>query len=200
MPETSNTAKKAVRFGVEKCYYALLNDDGTYGDPKPLKGAVSITFDPAGETNDFYADNEIYARFATNSGYTGTLNVAYLEDEARVDLLGEKIDAIGGVYDTAESQPKRAALLWQTNGNVRNKRIVFYDTTFSRPGETANTTTQTTDPDTTEIEFAAVPTEMTIGDAVEKVSKYSMPSDSTAGKTVYTGWFENVAKPQAAAA
>lgn len=199
MPETK-TKKKTVRFGVEKAYYAPLNDDGTYGTPKPLLGAVSLTMTPSGESNNFYADNELFAVFNTNSGYTGSIELAYLDEEARVDLLGDVVDAVGGTIEDAEAQPNRVALMWQTNSNVANKRVVFYDVTFNRPEENANTTKESTDPDTTTVEYTAAPREVEYNGKTIKTPKYSMPSDTELGKTVYDKWFENVPMPKAEAA
>lgn len=200
MPTTANTNKRPVKFGVEKAYYALVAEDGTFGTPKPLPGAVSVTLDPKGDSNEFWADNSIWFNEETNAGYTGKFEVAYLDDDALVDLLGEVKDAIGGIYDDADAQRAHVAFLWQTNGNLRNKRVVYYDTVFSRPTEKANTKTEKTDPDTFELEFASVPMEITVGEKTTKTSKYSLPSDTEAGKAVYEKWFAEVAMPQAAAA
>lgn len=200
MPEATNAPKRAVKYGVEKAYYALINDDGTYGKPKPLLGAVSVTVDPNGEKSPFYADNSIYFNEETNTGYTGKFELAYLEDEARVDLLGEVMDAIGGIYDDADASPAHVAFMWQTNGNVRNKRVVYYDVTFSRPSEADKTKEDKTEPGTFELEFTAVPVEMEVGDEIRKPSKYSLPSDKPEAKAAYDKWFDEVAKPQAAAA
>ncbi|WP_288070770.1 major tail protein [Adlercreutzia caecimuris] len=200
MPEATTALRKAVKYGVEKAHYAVRNDDGTYGAPKPLLGAVSVTVDPEGESNPFYADNSIYFDEETNAGYTGKFEVAYLEDEARADLLGEIIDAIGGIYDDADASGSHVAFMWQTNGNVRNKRVVYYDVSFKRPSEADQTKNEKTDPGTFELEFTAVPVEIEVGDRTSKTSKYSLPSDKAEAKAAYDKWFEAVAMPQAAAA
>lgn len=200
MPTAANTAKRAVKYGVEKVYYAIRNDDGTYGKPKPLPGAVSITLEPKGESNPFYADNSVWFNEETNAGYTGKIELAYLDDDAYMDLLGERKDAIGGLYDDADASPAHVALLWETGGNVRAKHVCYYDTTFSRPSDKSNTKTDKTDPDTFELDFASVPTELAVGEETVKTTRYSIASDNEAAKEVYVKWFDEVAIPQAAAA
>ena len=50
-----------VEFGLRNCYYAVVTvDEGgkiTYGAPKKLPGAVSITFDKSGDLIRFKADD-----------------------------------------------------------------------------------------------------------------------------------------------
>ena len=187
-----------VRYGIENVYYALITETG-YGDPKPLKGATSLTLEAEGESTSFYADNGKYAEFETNTGYTGTLTIASLEDEARVDLLGEVKDSLGGVYETIDSTSAPFALLYKIKGNVCDQNFVFYEATLSRPSQNANTTSDSTDPDTVELKFSALPHEMTVGNETKKVTKYSMER-TEANKTVYDGWFQEVKTPNTAAA
>lgn len=186
-----------VRYGIENVYYALVTDKG-FGTPKALKGATALSLEAEGDSNSFYADNTKYAVFETNAGYTGTLTIAALEDEARVDLLGETKDAMGGVYETADSKPAAFALMYKIKGNVCDQNFVFYEATLSRPSQEANTTSDSTDPDTVELEFTAVPHEMTVGAETKKVTKYSMERSET-NKETYDKWFTEVVVPTAGA-
>ena len=188
-----------VRYGIENVYYALIDSKtGEYKTPKPLKGATALTTEAEGDSNSFYADNTKYAVFETNAGYTGTLTIASLEDDARVDLLGEVKDAMGGVYEDVDSLGNAFALMYKVKGNVCDQNFVFYEVTLSRPSQEANTTSDSTDPDTVELDFTAVPHEMTIGSSTKKVTKYSMELSDT-NKEVYNGWFTEVKTPQAGA-
>ena len=40
----------------------------TYGTPRAIPGAVSISLDAEGEMNPFYADNIVYFRTVSNNG------------------------------------------------------------------------------------------------------------------------------------
>ena len=65
-----------VEFGLRNCYYAVITMDEsgriTYGAPKKLPGAVSITFDKSGDLIRFKADDIDYYTNANNQGYEGT--------------------------------------------------------------------------------------------------------------------------------
>ena len=74
-----------IKYGLSRVYYALATIDtstgkATYSTPVAIPGAVSLSMDPSGESNKFYADNVAYATFAANAGYEGTLEVALIPD------------------------------------------------------------------------------------------------------------------------
>lgn len=192
-------ATNKVRFGLEKAYYALIQEDGTYGTPKHLNGAVALTLNVEGDSNKFYAENMPYYVVETNSGYTGELEIAFFEDEAAMELLNEKKAANGIVYEDASAQPAPFVLLFQTLGNVNDKRYAMYNCTLSRPGLEANTTSDTTDPDTTTLNFTAIPATMTIDGVEAKVTKGSV-ENTEAGKAMYDAWYTQVQTPATVAA
>lgn len=188
-----------VRFGLEQAYYALIQDDGSFAAPVALKGAVSLTLNAEGNSSNFYADNCPYVTFSTNSGYTGELEIAVLEDKDAQALLGEVKAANGIVYEDADAQPAQFALLFQTDGNVHEKRYALYNCTLSRPSMNAKTTTDSTEPDTTTLSFTAIPLEMEIAGAKKKVTKGVIENDE-AGKAIYDAWYTEVKTPAVAAA
>lgn len=188
-----------VRFGLEQAYYALIQEDGKFGAPVPLKGAVSLSLNAEGNSSNFYADNCPYVTFSTNSGYTGELELAVLEDKDAQALLGEVKAANGIIYEDADAQPAQFALLFQTDGNLHEKRYALYNCTLSRPSMNANTTTDSTDPDTTTLSFTAIPLEMEIDGEKKKVTKGVIENDE-AGKDVYSAWYTAVQTPALASA
>lgn len=188
-----------VRFGLEKAYYALIQEDGTYGTPKPLKGAVALSLNAEGDSSNFYADNCPYVTFCTNSGYTGELEIAFFEDEDAQALLGEKKATNGIVYEDADAQPASFALLFETKSNVYDKRYAMYDCKLSRPSLEANTTTDATDPDTTTLNFTSIPHEMQINGETKKVTK-GVIENTEEGKTMFAAWYTAVQTPATAAA
>ena len=187
-----------VRFGLEKAYYALIQEDGTYGTPKHLNGAVALSLNAEGDTSNFYAENMAYYTLSTNSGYTGELELAFFEDDDAMALLGEKKAANGVIYEDAAAQPAPFVLLFQTLGNVNDKRYAMYNCTLSRPSLEANTTSDTTDPDTTTLNFTAIPAEIEIDGASVKVTK-GVIENTEAGKAIYDAWYTEVQLPGAAA-
>lgn len=188
-----------VRYGIENVHYALIGEDGTFETPKALKGAVSLTMNPEGESNNFYADNCPYVTFTVNAGYTGELTLATLEDEDAVALLNEVKDANGMLYEDADAQPASFAMLFEISGNVKKQRFALYNCTLTRPSREANTTTETTDPDTVTLSFTAIPLEMEIGDKKKKVTKSSIELSDT-NSAIFDAWFTTVQKPAAVSA
>ena len=45
-----------VKFGLSNCVMAPIKSDGTYDTPIAVPGAVNLSLEPQGDTNDFYAD------------------------------------------------------------------------------------------------------------------------------------------------
>lgn len=192
-------ADKKVRFGIEQVYYAMHDGEDGFGTPKPLLGAVALSIEAQGESSTFYADDGAYETFSANGGYTGELEIAFLDDDAAADLLGEVKDNAGGIYEDADAQPKSFALLFMTKGNINDKRYAFYSCKLSRPSMDANTTSDTVEPDTITLPFAAIPMSMEVGEETKNVVKYTV-ENSTTGTTAYKAWYTAVQTPQAAAA
>ena len=81
-----------IKYGIKNCKYAVatISSTGaaTYGTIKDLAGAVSISLDPQGDTNNFYADNIVYFTSVANNGYEGDLELAKVPDSFLTDCLG----------------------------------------------------------------------------------------------------------------
>ena len=70
-----------VKYGLSNVYYAIFNEeDGTYGTPVAIPGAVSLSLDQEGETTPFRADNIDYWTSVSNNGYSGSIEVALVPD------------------------------------------------------------------------------------------------------------------------
>lgn len=132
-----------IRYGLRNTHYAVWDSQNqTYGELKPLKGAVSLTLSrEGGDNSDFYADDGIYFTFAgTNGGYSGDLTLARITDEVRVDLLGEIADANTGVqYETTLVEPPQFALVTEMQGDEGPIGFAFYNCKANRPEINANT-------------------------------------------------------------
>ena len=99
-----------VKFGLSEVHIAKItygeNGAITYGTPFALPGAVNLTLDPEGESADFFADNTKYFSEYANQGYSGSLEIALINDEFRTQILGESSDANGkGIYLKNEIVP-----------------------------------------------------------------------------------------------
>ena len=73
-----------IKYNLKNVHVAkmTINEDGTfsYGVPKHIPGAVSLTLDAEGDNTPFYADGIVYFRTISNNGYTGSLEMALIPD------------------------------------------------------------------------------------------------------------------------
>ena len=119
-----------VKFGLSNVYISKItygaNNTITYGTPFALPGAVNLSLDPAGESADFYADNTKYFSDSTNQGYTGTLEIALINDEFRTDILGQTQDTNGAFVENKDDVLSDFALGCQFEGDTTGTRYWFY--------------------------------------------------------------------------
>jgi len=100
-----------VKFGLKNCHYALATldvDTGTvtFGTPVAIPGAVSLSLDPEGDNDPFYADDMVYYMTAANNGYSGDLEVALLPDSFRTDIMHETEDDNGVLVEDSTVEPE----------------------------------------------------------------------------------------------
>jgi len=183
-----------IKYGLSKVYYAKATIDtstgtATYATPVALPGAVSLSMDPSGESNKFYADNVAYATFAANAGYEGELEIALISDDFRKDILGEVVDSdIQVEKASASAQP--FALLFQFEGDQDATRHVFYNVTAARPNVGSKTTEESVEVQTETLKLQCGSIYNTkLADNIVK----GKISDKT--KQTYTDWFSSVHQP-----
>jgi phi13 family phage major tail protein len=184
-----------VRFGLAKAYYAVI-ENNTYSTPKPLPGAVSLTLNREGsEPTTFWADNiAYYVTPAANGGYTGTFTLAIVPDSFKVDVLGEVVDDNGMQVEVADATPKSFALMYEVEGDVDKKRYVFFNCSAQRAIASANTKSDSTNPDTQDLEFTA------IGKDFENfggtgVTKNIVKGSAEEAATAFATWYTAVPTP-----
>lgn len=154
-----------VKYGVRKVHYAVLTETEqsgspvyTYATPVPIPGAVSLSFDAAGDDSPFYADDMVYFRAAANNGYTGNMEVAYFPDAFYKDVFGETLDATDKVLTESKGvQAKHVALLFEEEGDADGTKFLFYEVIFSRPNRSLSTTNESITPQTQTVNFSAIP-------------------------------------------
>jgi len=149
-----------VKFGLKNVHYAVVTESGgvvSYGTPKRIPGAVNLTMDAAGESVQFYADDIVYYEENTNNGYEGSLEIALIPDEFRVDVLGDEIDSNGALIENANAKPKKFALMYEFDGDMNKVRHVNYSVLPTRPTIAGATKTATKEPQTETMNIAARP-------------------------------------------
>lgn len=180
-----------VQFGLSNVHVALVKTGVggaiTYDKPHAIAGAVNLTIEPNGSVTPFYADNIIFFQAASNQGYTGTLEVALLDDWFLMNVLKFIKDEKGVLYEDSDASPAPIALLYQVEGDEKAAKRVLYYVQVTRGSQTAATKTDTVEPQTTTLNITVAPSPDT-----HNIKANTTPDTDSA---TYEGWFENVYIP-----
>ena len=126
-----------VKFNICSVHYAPItvgeNDEIIFSTPVPMPGAVSLSLDPNGEPESFYADGVEYYIISNNMGYDGDLEVAMIPEHFRTQILKEENDDNKVLLENANSETGSFALLFEFDGDVKKIRHVLYNCSASRP-------------------------------------------------------------------
>ena len=188
----SQTTKNKIKYNLKNVHVAKLtkSDAGvySYGMPKSLPGAVSLSLDSEGEASPFFADGVVYFRSVTNNGYSGDLEIALIPDWFREEILSETKDDNGVLIETANNvSPVYFALLFEFDGDQRAIRHVLYNCTVSsRPTVESSTKEDTIEPGTETLAISADPRD-------DGLVKAKSGDDTDA--TTYQNWYQSVYIP-----
>lgn len=184
----TDTANK-VRFGLSDVAIAPITAEG-YGAPVPVPGAVSLTTDPDGSSEKFYADNGAYYVVVTNNGYTGELNMALVPDPVKVSIFGWEIDDNGALVEVADAVATPFALLFKVKGDKKDRLNVFYNVTAERPKGEDKTAEDKLSVTTETMPITMIPAEI----GGRRVTKLSIePTEANA--SVIAGFYNEVYEP-----
>ena len=141
----------------------------SYGAKVAIPGAVSLSLDVQGDTNDFYADNGVYASFDSNNGFSGDLTIADIPESVYTDLLGcYKDTSTGLITELAQANEVYFGLMCRVSSNGDPVGFKFWKCSLSRPAFAANTTTETIDPDTPTLTLRVMPIDAASGVSIVK--------------------------------
>lgn len=183
-----------IKFGIRNVHVAkqtYSNGVYSYATPVAFPGAVSLTLDAQGEATEFFADDIVYYRSQNNSGYSGTMEVAYVPDWFRKEILQEESDLHNVLVEKADkAEDVRFALLFEFEGDKKAIRHVVYNMAASRPSTSSSTKEKTIAPVTESLPIVADPRE----DYLVK----ARTADDTDNST-YNQWYSAVYVPTLAA-
>lgn len=179
-----------VKFNLSNAHYAPVtvgeDRENSYGTPVALPGAVSISLDPNGEPESFYADGIEYYIINNNMGYDGDLELAMIPESFRTGILKEEADANKVLVENCNSETGSFALLFEFDGDVKKIRHVLYNCSASRPKIESKTNEESREVQTETLTVKARP--LASGYVKAKTG------DETT-KTVYDGWYQAVYMP-----
>ena len=190
-----------VIYGLKNVHYAIYDEkEKKYGDWKAIPGAVSLSADADTTQNDFYADDVVYATILASSKETGSIEFAAITDEMYKDLFGYATDETSGLtYQDTEPSIVTVALGYEVSGNEGKMRGVRYNVQFTDPSQSANTMTDSTNPDTVTANYTAVGRDFTVGGKTVNVLKAHC-TDAGETHAAYDGFWSKVLVPGVAAA
>lgn len=150
-----------VKFGLSQVHiFPIQSDDATgtkYDEGFPLLGAVTLSLSPEGDSEPFYADNISYYVSTSNNGYSGSLEMALLNDEFYTKILGMKQDEKSGLLvESVGDVTKEFAMAFQFEGDQHATRHVLYRCKATRPKMEAETIADKTTPKTDSFDFSAM--------------------------------------------
>lgn len=183
-----------VIFGLSNVHYAKITESETsgvtsitYATPVAIPGAVSLSLDVQGDTNDFYADNGVYASFDSNNGLSGDLTIADIPESVYTDLLGYYKDSDGLLTELAEANEVYFGLMCKVSSNNDPVGFKFWKCSLSRPSFSANTTTESIEPDTPALTLRIMPINTPSGVSIVKSHQVL---ESVADETAFFGSME----------
>lgn len=179
-----------IRFGLENVHIAFMKPDNSWEAPVHIPGVVNFSSNPDGSENAFYADNTKYYVRYSNNGYTGDLEMALFPDEILAEMLGWEFDNSGVLVEDAAGNEKAFALIAQVQGDVSNRRFVFYNCVADRPSQTHATTTESITPTTETMNISMLPFDFGDKKIVRAIVERS---EETA--EVYDSFFDEVFLP-----
>ena len=182
--------KNKVKYNICNVHYAVIAkaEDGTvkFATPVAIPGAVSISLDPKGEPESFYADGVEYYVINNNQGYDGDLEVALIPESFREDVLLETADANNVLVENSNSQTGSFALLFEFDGDIRKIRHVMYNCSASRPSISGKTNEEGKEVQTETLTIKSRP----LANGLVKAKTGNSTTDA-----VYAKWYQEVYLP-----
>ena len=182
--------KNKVKFNICNVHYAKITKDDsgnvTFAKPVSLPGAVSISLDPTGEPESFYADGVEYYTINNNQGYDGDLELAMIPEDFRTDILMETADSKNVLIENSNSETGNFALLFEFDGDVRKIKHLLYNCSASRPSIESATNEESKEVKTETLSIKARP----LANGYVKAKT----GDNTDSET-YDNWYSEVYQP-----
>lgn len=153
-------SENKITFGVKNLHIATFKTEGdviTYDVPVKVLGTTQITLNAVGEEQQVYADDSIYYTISGSASYEGEIANFSISDDILMKVFGHKKDKNGAILETDDDKKKPVAIMWETSGDVKNKRMILYNVQLKKPNETFSTKTENTNAEPKTMRFTATP-------------------------------------------
>ena len=173
-----------VMFGVSNLHVGLYNvstsGSVTLGTPYARPGTVKISMEPQSDENKFYADNVTYWSGYSDNGYEGEIENALFPDDFKTKFMNYKALADGGIAQVKGEQNKKVYIAFQSEGDDKARRGIFYNVTLGQITREYNTTEDTIEPATATLPFTVN------GDNKTGIVRAAYTSGSAVYTTIFT--------------
>ena len=177
-------AANKVEFGIEQlhvCTYEVDdNGDVTLGSPYHQVGAVGFAPEQSAEDNKFYADNVAYWSEYTDGPFEGDLEVAIFSDDFKVNFLGYKRTAGGGLANVKNATKPKVCIMFEYKGDKEARRAIFYNCALGAIKREYNTIAENKEPVTETIGVTCT------GDNGTGITKVTLKPGDTDYDTLFT--------------
>ncbi len=150
-----------VKYGLSNVHIHPVKSESTsavtYDSAFKLPGAVSLSLDPSGDSNSFFADDIPYYSEFSNNGYSVDFEVAMLNEDFETKILGYVKDTNGAIIENVNAISTAFAMSFEFKGDKKRTRHVLYYCKASRPKTESNTVEEKTKVSTDKLKFDALP-------------------------------------------
>lgn len=149
-----------VKFGLKNVHVFPIIDDKeegvVFGEVIKVPGAVNLSLDAEGDSNEFYGDDVVYWSSFSNNGYSGDLEIALVPEEFEIKILGNIKDKNGAIVEKTDGKSVPYALAFEFDGDKNKTRHIFYHVTSSRPSVEGQTKEDKIEPVTDKLSLKAI--------------------------------------------
>lgn len=188
-------SENKITFGVKNLHIATFKTEGgviKYDEPVKVPGTTQITLNAVGEDQPVYADDSIYYTISGSSSYDGEISNFSISEDILMKVFGYKKDKNGAIIETNDDKKQPVAIMWETSGDVKNKRMVLYNVQLKKANETFSTKTDGTNAEPKTMSFTAAPrpTDYLLKTIIEDAS------DNADQAKAYKDFFTKVYEPE----
>ena len=176
-------AKNKVEFGISNLHVFTYDDSSTptvLGTPYHQEGAVNFAPEQDADNNVFYADNIAFWSEYNEGPFEGDLEVAKFDDNFKLQFLGYKQLANGGLAQVKGATKPKVCIAFEIEGDVEKRRACFYNCSLGVIGREYATIEDSKEPATETLGITCV------GDKASGVTKATFTPDDPEYNVLFT--------------
>lgn len=148
-----------VEFGISELHigtYTDTNGTVTLGSPYHQAGAVSLSVEKEEESNDFYADNVAYWSGFSDNGFSGSIEVARFDTDAKKNFFGYAETTGDGIAAIKGATRPKVYIAFQTEGDAESRKVIMYNVALGGITREFNTIEDSKEPATESCDITVI--------------------------------------------